>query len=126
MFLSACTGLILHLASWHFGAAADRYNEQNYGVGVRCGDWHVGAYRNSLYRTSVYGGRSWTWCAGSVCAGGAVLAVTGYRPDVIIAPVPLLSIGRDWRVLTIAAPGLGGSPGFVGVGVEIPLRGGWR
>lgn len=63
----------LHTASWHSNAAGQ--NNANGGLYVRGDDWTVGAYRNSLGRTSVYAARTWQ-------AGGwdiAVGAITGYR-----------------------------------------------
>lgn len=121
----ACLSLSLHLASAHFGADRQAYNERNLGLGVNCAGWHAGAYRNSLDRTSTYVGRSLTWCWDLVCAGGIAAIVTGYRRDIAPALLPLLSIGRDWRVNLIGAPRSDDFPGFVGVSIEVPVNG-WR
>lgn len=125
MIGAACLSLSLHLASAHFGAQRELYNENNYGLGVNCSSWHVGAYRNSLYRTSAYAGRSFTWCLDAFCAGGLAAIVTGYRAEVAPVLLPLVSFGTDWRVNFIGAPRTDSVPGFVGMSIEIPVKG-WR
>lgn len=116
--------LTLHLFSQHFDGD-DRWNERNWGVGLNRSGVHAGVFRNSLYRTSIYLGRSHMWCLEWVCGGAAIVAVTGYDPDIVVATVPMISIGREFRLQMIASPRMAGSPGFIGGGVELPL-GGWR
>lgn len=122
MTLSALT-LSLHLASVHFGGGD--WNEQNVGIGINYAGYHVGTYRNSMDRQSVYAGRSLTRCAGPWCAGGALMIVTGYSDGPIIAPVPIVSIGNGYRVQLIGTPSIAGVAGFIGASVEVPVRG-WR
>lgn len=116
--------LTIHLFSAHFDGD-DRWNERNYGVGLNRQDVHVGIFKNSMHRTSVYLGRSRTWCLEWLCGGAALIAVTGYDADLIVAPVPMMTIGDDIKIRLIATPRMAGSPGFIGGGVEFPL-GGWR
>lgn len=49
----AITAAGIFLGSYHVDRAAG-YNERNPGVLVELGDWHTGAYRNSLRRTTVF------------------------------------------------------------------------
>jgi hypothetical protein len=77
----------LHLVSHHFPARD--FNNINPGVYWR-GDagWTLGAYRNSLERTSAYAGYSWKWRTLALTAGG----VTGYADDVQPLLVPSLAL----------------------------------
>jgi hypothetical protein len=44
---------VVNTRSYHFDR--DRgYNENNYGLGVECGHWQVGAYKNSEYGETAY------------------------------------------------------------------------
>jgi hypothetical protein len=114
--VAACTAITLHLASMHL--TSGDYNEVNPGIGITCNQYHAGAYYNSLRRVSTYVGRSWEWCRGPVCGGVALMAVSGYKTPVI-APLPMLSIGRDWRLVMIAAPRVVKySAAFVGFGIQ--------
>ncbi len=118
--LAACLSISLHLMSLHFGGGD--YNERNYGAGLNCNKFHAGAFRNSLGRISTYAGKSHTWCRGRICAGGALLFVTGYEIEPVIAPVPIVSVGDAWRLNIIALPSVAGFTGFVGFGLEVPVR----
>lgn len=120
MNLAACLTLTLHLASAHFGGGD--YNERNLGAGLSCNGYHVGAYHNSLGRLSTYAGKSWTWCRRSACAGAALLFVTGYKVEPVIAPVPMVSFGGRWKLVLVGTPRMASSPGFLGVGIEIPIH----
>lgn len=120
--LSSCAAVTLHLASVHLSAGD--FNEFNPGVGLTCGDQvHVGVYHNSIRRVSFYAGRSWEWCHGPVCGAVALLAITGYQRPVV-APVPVLFVGRDWRLATVIAPRVADdSAAFIGFGIQKQLTG---
>lgn len=104
------------------------YNEENYGLGANCNNYHVGLYKNSINRTSAYVGKSWIGCVKYICAGGALMLVTGYEYEPVLAPLPVIKIGGDTKLVLIGAPGVArDSPGFVGASIEIPLaKLGWR
>lgn len=115
---SACAAaaLTLHIGSVHFSAGD--YNEVNPGLGISCNQYHAGFYNNSLGRLSTYLGRSWDYCAGPVCAGVLLVAVSGYNAPVV-APVPMLSVGGDWRLVMVAAPRVTeDSAAFIGFGIQ--------
>lgn len=65
-----------HLVSHHVGA--DGFNNANVGAYVVVDGWTVGAYRNSLYRTSIYAGYQFDWGPFSLTAG----VVSGYKREV--------------------------------------------
>lgn len=70
----------LHLATWHSNNADGHLNNLNPGVYVRTpGGFTLGAYRNSVWRNSVYAGWSWQ-CAltPTVSVGLTAGAVSGY------------------------------------------------
>ena len=85
--LCACY-LVLSIASQHLGATG--LNQSNPGVGIEVNSWHVGEYRNSLKRTSVYAGKDWE-TAGTVKAGVLVGAVSGYNHLAGSAILPLVA-----------------------------------
>jgi hypothetical protein len=98
-------------ASKHFNA--DRsYNERNYGIGVQrqvADDWSVsaGVYRNSLDRTTVYVGGTWTPIAfGSFRAGVFGGLATGYDYAVVPFGGPMLEarIGRVMAQAVVIPP----------------------
>lgn len=120
MISLACLTLTLHLASWHFGAGG--YNENNYGLGANCNGYHAGVYKNSIGRLSTYAGKSWMGCVRYMCAGGALLFVTGYDVEPVLAPVPVVTLGERVKLVLIGAPGIANSPGFIGAGIEIPVK----
>jgi len=115
--LSACAAITLHLASVHL--TAGDYNEFNPGIGVSCGQYHAGIYRNSIRRTTIYAGRSWEWCRGPACAGVLLVAASGYKSPVV-APLPMISIGGgSWRLVMVAAPRVvDDSAAFIGFGIQ--------
>lgn len=77
----------LHLASKHFPTRD--FNNVNPGVYWRAdAGWMVGAYRNSLERTTVYAGYNWQWRALALTAGAA----TGYAEKVQPLLVPSLAL----------------------------------
>lgn len=82
--------LLSGFVSHHFRG---EFCEQNHGVGIRLDSgewagWAVGAYRNSLCRTSVYAAKEWTRPLVGPLHGGIILgAATGYKWAV--APVLL-------------------------------------
>lgn len=71
-----CATLILglHLVS-HHNPELPLQNNTNPGVYAECDGWTVGAYKNTLDRTSAYAGYTWHWGPASLGAG----AITGYR-----------------------------------------------
>jgi hypothetical protein len=87
--------VVIHTHSWHSSHPQGlRWNENNWGLGVRHDvapgwSWQTGVYRNSLERSSAYvlgdwlplGGRAWSLGAsGGLVAGGyslPVIAVAG-------------------------------------------------
>ena len=72
----SCAALIigLHLVS-HHTLELPGQNNQNFGAYAECDGWTAGAYRNTMARTSVYGGYTWHWGPFSLTAGG----ITGYK-----------------------------------------------
>ncbi|WP_280152956.1 hypothetical protein [Piscinibacter sp. XHJ-5] len=77
----------VHLGSVHFPAR--HFNNVNPGLYWRSdAGWTLGAYRNSLDRTSAYAGYSWQWRALALTAGG----VTGYADDVQPLLVPSVAL----------------------------------
>jgi len=73
----------LHLASVH--SPSKNFNNSNPGVYYRSDDgWTGGVYRNSLRRTSAYGGYTWEYGVLGLTAGGA----TGYGHGVQLLLVP--------------------------------------
>jgi hypothetical protein len=73
----------VHLGSIHFPQRD--FNNSNPGLYYRSdGGWTVGAYRNSLRRTSAYAGHTWQWDRLALTAGG----VTGYADRVQPLLVP--------------------------------------
>ena len=90
----------IHVASRHEPvrrANGQKFNNSNPGVYLR---WDngvtAGSYRNSEYRTSVYGG--WTW-AGSACGPAVTFGViTGYAKGTIPLIVPSLCVLDHVRV----------------------------
>jgi hypothetical protein len=76
--------LVLHAHSWHAShPPGTRWNEDNWGLGLRreLGPdwaWQVGAYRDSLKKTSTYVLADWTpWRFDSLVIGGGVGLITG-------------------------------------------------
>lgn len=84
------THLVIHGLSHHFHARPNgqAWNEVNTGVGLRRDlgsdlSGQIGAYRNSLDRTSTYALIDYTpLTIGPVSAGGFIGAATGYVPSV--------------------------------------------
>lgn len=113
----SCIALIIHMTSWHVGGGY--FNEDNHGVGMSCNGYHVGTYRNSIGRQSSYVGKSWQRCWRFVCGGAGVVAVTGYRDGIVVAPLPLLSIGNGTRIALTGMPSVGDIAGFVGMAIEV-------
>ncbi len=104
--MDVLAGLIIgaHIATAHFGAAPDtRLQDRNPGAYARlAGGATFGAYRNSIGRSSVYAGWTWTHGAFSVTAGG----VTGYEgrriqpllvPSVAAGPIRLTYLPNSRR-----------------------------
>lgn len=44
---------VVNLASYHFDRT-EQHNERNYGLGVECGRWSIGQYKNSEYGQTQY------------------------------------------------------------------------
>lgn len=111
--------LILHLASYHFGAPMQEINP---GAGIRCNGYTSGAYRNSYNRMTIYAGRDFTRCLGEVCAGVKAVLATGYRYDVTPVAVPVVS----WKAIELVGlPRIGNVSKTPFVGLSIVTRGWW-
>jgi hypothetical protein len=121
----ADTWLDVTLTSYHF-KREPKHNEHNLGLGFEhdiAERWRVigGAYKNSLYRTSVYAGVSYSyWIEGpwrlSIAGGG----ITGYEKGVMPIVVPALSYEGDrWGANLFVAPPFKDSPGVAGLQVKV-------
>lgn len=84
--------LILHLGSKHFPSRD--YNNFNPGLAYRTDSgWTLGAYRNSIRRTSVYAGRQFDWgLTPDLQASVTVGAVSGYYRSLRPLVVPSLGL----------------------------------
>jgi len=97
------------------------YCETNPGVGMRIDSgawagWAIGAYRNSLCRTSVYVAREWTrHVAGPVHVGALATIATGYRFVVIPAVLPeiVLRFKHIEAALVVQPLDIDASPAFI-------------
>lgn len=77
----------IHLFSQHLPAA--NYNNVNPGLYYRLAEGPVmGAYRNSVRRTSVYAGYTWQWGRFDLTTG----AVTGYAKGAQLLLVPSVGL----------------------------------
>lgn len=102
------------------------YCETNPGIGIRADSgpwagWAVGAYRNSLCRTSVYVGREWTWhVAGPLHFGVLGAVATGYRWAVIPAVLPELVMRFEHieTALVVQPVNIEQSPAFIAAQVR--------
>lgn len=87
----------LHIGSWHEGGG---YNNVNPGLYWRDDSGlTIGAYRNSLERTTAYAGWTWTHRIGSgVDVGLSIAGATGYRMTVtpMVLPSVGIRLGGDW------------------------------
>jgi hypothetical protein len=90
----------LHLGSVHERAG---FNNVNPGAYVRGADgWTVGAYRNSVRRLSVYGGRTWESPAWhGLSAAVTVGVVSGYTDTVAALVVPSLAFTAHRTALRV-------------------------
>ena len=86
--ISCLCYLVMSVASQHLGATG--LNQTNPGIGVEFNHYHVGEYRNSLSRTSVYAGKDWE-TGGAVKIGVLAGAVTGYNRLAGSSVLPLLA-----------------------------------
>ena len=92
----ACTcWAVLSVASLH--ADPQGLNQTNPGVGIEVNRWHVGEYRNSIDRTSVYAGREIFAGDGAIRAGVLVGAVSGYRRIGGSPVLPLVAPFVSWE-----------------------------
>lgn len=97
------------------------YNERNAGVGLRIDQgtlagWHIGSYRNSHGRTSVYVAREWLWqVAGPLRLGAVAGVATGYNGFVLPAALPeaVLRFGRFETALLVQPIDSSRSPAMV-------------
>lgn len=113
--------LSLHGLSWH---NAPGYEAINPGLGL---NWrtqgqalHAGAYRNSEARWSTYAGGSVEHCRGRFCGVILLLAFTGYRNTIEIAPLPATSliISPRWRLNALYIPPVKGITQSIGISLE--------
>lgn len=106
--------LAIHIGSEHLQTDED-YNEENPGLGIRCGKWEGGVYKNSLSRTTIYAGvrKAWGWLG---LRGGLA---TGYRHDIIPYVAPFATMGPlEFTYI----PKYKDSAAAVGLSVVVPLQ----
>ena len=97
------------------------YCESNPGIGIRVDEgrwagWAIGAYRNSLCRTSVYIAHEWTYhVAGPLHVGVLGAVATGYRWAVIPAVLPevVLRFGHLEAALVVQPLDIDQSPALI-------------
>lgn len=92
------TWLVVTVGSRHHKRG---YNEHNWGLGLEHGVseyWRlvVGTYKNSFYRDTIYLGAMYTpfsfaAAGGTVRLGGAVLYASGYEPQPVVLPFPMIA-----------------------------------
>lgn len=114
--------IVVHAASYHLDRSV-KYNEQNYGLGLRFQTEHhftmIGGYRNSLYRDSFYVGvgkefYSYGPFSFRLLAG----LVTGYM--IPVAPMVLPEVVARFGRLGVAinfVPHIGPLPGVLGFSI---------
>jgi len=105
--------LVIHGASYHTvqRPKAPFWNQVNPGMGLRY-EWtdtvslQVGAYKNSYYRKSVYGGLDWTPVSfGNVQLGGFLGMASGYAEKAGVAGGGLVRWqGKDFSVALRIVP----------------------
>lgn len=123
----ADTYLTVPFASYHMPQSEDRakrYNEANVGIGFEqtiTEDWRaaIGTYRNSLYRTSYYGGVSYLPIqAAGARLGTSIGLVSGYNAAVLPVVAPTAAIERNGIGINLVfippIPGRG-VPGVIGL-----------
>ena len=129
----AGTLLDIHYTSYHTEAKgirrSEEFNEDNRGVGITTdyftedGSVSIGAYKNSLYRTSIYLTYNihiidTKYYDLSLKAG----VVTNYDIPVVFSVVPMFSVGGDYKVnFSVIPPELnnGIGVGYVGFSYRI-------
>lgn len=118
---TACAPVV-NAASYHFDRSAER-NERNFGLGVECGDWQVGTYKNSEWGRSTYAYYlTDTARFGPADVGFVVGLVHGYSYTPVL-PVALLSVQLDTVRVLILPPIIveGENIGVVGVQLIVPF-----
>lgn len=126
----AGTLLDIHYTSYHTEAKGVReFNEDNRGIGLTTdaltedGSISIGAYKNSLYRTSIY----LTYNVHIIDTKYYDLTlksgfVTNYNIPVVFAVAPMFSVGGDYKVnFSVIPPELnnGIGVGYMGFSVVI-------
>jgi len=125
---TACT-----VRSYHFDRSQG-YNERNWGCGIEYGVARdirliAGAYRNSLFRRSLYAGALWTPLhIGPAKIGLIGGVVNGYDDEShgrlfpVVAPAVVLEY-RSFGINLLATPRYRDSPGVIGLQLkfQVPL-----
>lgn len=121
----ADTWLDVTLTSYHF-KREPKHNERNYGLGFEYDvedRWRLigGFYKNSLWKTSVYAGASYSaWIEGPWRLSFAMGGISGYAPGMIPIVVPALSYeGSRVGANLFVAPPYKESPGVAGLQVKL-------
>lgn len=80
----------IHTTSYHYWYS-DVANPKNYGLGFSYKNWEIGAYKNSLFRPSVYlSYRHELYNVKGVEIGLQYGAITGYYWDNKAVPLPMV------------------------------------